>query len=225
MNDPNITMEEYIRLEEEKSSKSCYYGMLLFLIINLYVSYGIPFDPKRYYKDGSLTNVAEAKASPATTTTTTSVTNAQLKALIDKGVADALAARDADRSMNGDDSHNSGMGVRRNKPVVRECTYQDFMKCQPLNFKGHDVMYAMTWADLKKMMTDKYSPRGEIKKLEVELWNLKVKDKIERYVSGLPAIIHESVVASNLRECKRQLKWSYTFALPLLKHIIHHEGL
>ncbi|GJT53764.1 reverse transcriptase domain-containing protein [Tanacetum coccineum] len=28
---------------------------------------------------------------------------------------------------------------------------------------------------LKKMMTDKYCPRGEIKKLEIELWNLKVK--------------------------------------------------
>ncbi|GJU74167.1 hypothetical protein Tco_1265572 [Tanacetum coccineum] len=27
----------------------------------------------------------------------------------------------------------------------------------------------------KKMMTDKYCPRGEIKKLEIELWNLKVK--------------------------------------------------
>ncbi|GJX75112.1 putative ribonuclease H-like domain-containing protein, partial [Tanacetum coccineum] len=55
------------------------------------------------------------KASPATTTTTTTtpVTNSQLKALIDQGVADALAARDADRSMNGDDSHNSGTSVRR----------------------------------------------------------------------------------------------------------------
>ncbi|GJS15399.1 hypothetical protein Tco_0409871 [Tanacetum coccineum] len=36
-------------------------GMLFFLIINLYVPYGIPFDPKRYYKDGSHTSVAEAK--------------------------------------------------------------------------------------------------------------------------------------------------------------------
>ncbi|GJR10996.1 reverse transcriptase domain-containing protein, partial [Tanacetum coccineum] len=63
---------------------------------------------------------------------------------------------------------------------------------------GHDVAYAMTWAELKKKMTDKYCPRGEIKKLEVELWNLKVKesDKIERYVGGLPDIIHGSVVAS-----------------------------
>ncbi|GJY73278.1 hypothetical protein Tco_0477709, partial [Tanacetum coccineum] len=44
------------------------------------------------------------RSTPATTTTTTSVTNAQLKVLIDQGVADALAARDAHRSMNGDDS-------------------------------------------------------------------------------------------------------------------------
>ncbi|GKB31426.1 hypothetical protein Tco_0870827, partial [Tanacetum coccineum] len=59
------------------------------------------------------------RSTPATTTTTPSVTNAQLKALIDQGVADALAARDADRSMNGDDSHNSGTCVRRNERVVR----------------------------------------------------------------------------------------------------------
>ncbi|GKB76217.1 reverse transcriptase domain-containing protein, partial [Tanacetum coccineum] len=35
--------------------------------------------------------------------------------------------------------------------------------------------YAMTWDVLKKKMTDKYCPQGEIKKLEIELWNLKVK--------------------------------------------------
>ncbi|GJQ90411.1 reverse transcriptase domain-containing protein [Tanacetum coccineum] len=35
--------------------------------------------------------------------------------------------------------------------------------------------YAMTWEVLKKKMTDKYCPQGEIKKLEIELWNLKVK--------------------------------------------------
>ncbi|GKD44063.1 hypothetical protein Tco_1268708, partial [Tanacetum coccineum] len=48
------------------------------------------------------------RASPTTTTTTTTpVTNVQLKASIDQGIADALAARDADRSMNVDDSHDS----------------------------------------------------------------------------------------------------------------------
>ncbi|GKC49251.1 hypothetical protein Tco_1071996 [Tanacetum coccineum] len=155
--------------------------------------------------------------------------------MIDQGVATALATRDANRSTNGEDSHNSGTGVRRTERVARECTYQDFMKCQPLFFKGtkgvvkltqwtvgHDVAYAMTWTDLKKKMTDKYCPRSEIKKLEVELWNLKVKgtdvlgynqrfqelallcvrmfseesDKIEKYVGGLPDMIHGSVMAS-----------------------------
>nr|GEX57190.1 putative reverse transcriptase domain-containing protein [Tanacetum cinerariifolium] len=77
-------------------------------------------------------------------------------------------------------------------------------------------------AEMKKKMTDKYCPRGEIKKLESELWNLRVKsndvgsynqhfqelallcvqmfpaeaDKIKRYVGGLPDVKHESVVAS-----------------------------
>ncbi|GJV07490.1 reverse transcriptase domain-containing protein [Tanacetum coccineum] len=220
-------------------------------------------------------NKRTTRASPTTTTTTTTpVTNAQFKALIDQGVADALAARDADRSMNGDDNHNSGTGVKRQAHLARECTYPDFMKCKPLYFKGtegvveltrwfermetvfrisnctvenqikfttcnllgstltwwnayvrtvgNDVAYAMTWTNLKKMMTDKYCPRGKIKKLEVEMWNLKVKgtdvvsynqrfqelalmcarmfpeesDKIERYVGGLPDMIHRSVMAS-----------------------------
>nr|GFB35862.1 putative reverse transcriptase domain-containing protein [Tanacetum cinerariifolium] len=33
----------------------------------------------------------------------------------------------------------------------------------------------MPWKTLRQMMTTKYYPRGEVKKLEVELWNLKVK--------------------------------------------------
>ncbi|GKB09680.1 putative reverse transcriptase domain-containing protein [Tanacetum coccineum] len=35
--------------------------------------------------------------------------------------------------------------------------------------------YSKTWEVLKKKMTDKYCPQGKIKKLEIELWNLKVK--------------------------------------------------
>nr|GEX94309.1 hypothetical protein [Tanacetum cinerariifolium] len=42
-------------------------------------------------------------------------------------------------------------------------------------------------------MTDKYCPRGEIKKLEVEIWNLK------KYVSGLPDMIYGSVMTSKPR--------------------------
>ncbi|GKF63789.1 hypothetical protein Tco_0187237 [Tanacetum coccineum] len=42
------------------------------------------------------------------TTTSSPMPDAQLKALIARGVVDALAERDADRSRNGDDSHDSG---------------------------------------------------------------------------------------------------------------------
>nr|GEU73204.1 putative reverse transcriptase domain-containing protein [Tanacetum cinerariifolium] len=135
-----------------------------------------------------------ANPTTTTTTTTTSVTDAQLEALIKQGVAKALAARDADRNTNGNDSHVSGTYARRMERVTH----------------------------MKKKMTEKYCPRGEMKKLESELWNLRVKsndvvsysqcfqelgllcvrmfpdeaDKIERYVGGLPDVIHGSVVAS-----------------------------
>ncbi|GKD61847.1 hypothetical protein Tco_1299356 [Tanacetum coccineum] len=75
-------------------------------------------------------------------TTTTLVTSAQLQAMIDEGVTAVLAARATIR--NGDDSHTSGTGVRRNKRTVRECTYQDFMKCQPLFFRGTEGVVDLT---------------------------------------------------------------------------------
>ncbi|GKF78962.1 reverse transcriptase domain-containing protein, partial [Tanacetum coccineum] len=71
----------------------------------------------------------------------------------------------------------------------------------------------------KKKMTDKYCPQGEIMKLEIELWNLKVKgndvptynehfqeltltctkfvanetEKVDKYISGLPDNIYGNV--------------------------------
>ncbi|GJX99960.1 hypothetical protein Tco_0356979 [Tanacetum coccineum] len=124
-----------------------------------------------------------------TTTTTNPMTDAQLKAPIAEGVADVLVEIKANRtSRNGDDSHDFRTGSKRTERAARKCNYSDFLDCQPLNFKGtegvgnalmwwnshvktigHDVAYAMTWKALKKMMTDKYCPRGEIKKLEIEL--------------------------------------------------------
>nr|GEV80456.1 hypothetical protein [Tanacetum cinerariifolium] len=179
------------------------------------------------------------------TTTTTFVIDAQLKALTDQGVANALAARDTDRSRNGEDSHDLGMGVRRQAPPAREMetlfrisnrTVENqikFSTCTLLGSAltwwnshvmtvGPDVAYAMTSTNLRKKITDKYCLGGEIKKLEGELWNLRVKsndvvgytqrfqelallyvrmfpeesDKVERYVGGLPDVIHGIVVAS-----------------------------
>ncbi|GJX17375.1 putative reverse transcriptase domain-containing protein [Tanacetum coccineum] len=176
-------------------------------------------------------------------------------------------------STNGDGSHSSHGDNRRNVQTARPCFYADFMKCQPLNFKGAEGVvgltrwiekmesvfnisgcavenqvkfatctllgaaltwwngqirtlgpeaYAMTWEVLKRKMTDKYCPQGEIKKLEIELWNLKVKgndipayterfqeltlictkfvanetEKVDKYLSGLPDNIYGNVKAA-----------------------------
>nr|GEV11197.1 hypothetical protein [Tanacetum cinerariifolium] len=130
-------------------------------------------------------------------------------------VVAALAERDADMSRNVNDSNDSGTGKRRQVSTVCKCTYIEFLKCQPMNFKGteavvrnsltwwnshvssigHDVAYAMPWKTLNKMMTDKYCPMSEIKKLETKMWNLKESDMVEKYVRGLPDMIHGSVKA------------------------------
>nr|GEV49076.1 putative reverse transcriptase domain-containing protein [Tanacetum cinerariifolium] len=86
-------------------------------------------------------------------------------------------------STNGDGSQSSHEDNPRHVQTTRPCFYVDFMKCHPLNFKGNKGVirtlgqeaYAMTWEVLKKKMTEKYCPQGELKKLEIELWNLKVK--------------------------------------------------
>nr|GEU85330.1 putative reverse transcriptase domain-containing protein [Tanacetum cinerariifolium] len=109
-------------------------------------------------------------------------------------------------STNGDGSHSLHEDNRRNVQIARPCFYADFMKCEPLNFKGTEGL-------------------GKIKKLEIKLWNLKVKEnnvpaytehfqeltlictkfvadeteKIDKYVSGLPDNIYGSVKSSNPR--------------------------
>nr|GEU72116.1 putative reverse transcriptase domain-containing protein [Tanacetum cinerariifolium] len=83
-------------------------------------------------------------------------------------------------STNVDGSQSSHEDNPRHVQTTRPCFYADFMKCHPLNFKGNEGVvgpeaYAMTWEMLKKKITDKYCLQGELKKLEIKLWNLKVK--------------------------------------------------
>ncbi|GJV21020.1 hypothetical protein Tco_1370040 [Tanacetum coccineum] len=136
-----------------------------------------------------------------------------IRAMINEGVTTALAARDATR--NGDDSHTSGMGARRPVQVARECTYPDFLKCQPLNFKGmrgvvgslsgkcslhggtpmlSPLLLSCPCNDMEvteKDNEDKYCQGAKLR-TRVRNGNLKV----EKYVSGLPDMIHGSVMAT-----------------------------
>ncbi|GJZ19857.1 reverse transcriptase domain-containing protein [Tanacetum coccineum] len=212
----------------------------------------------------------------ATATATTPMTDADIRALISRGMADALAEHEIQRknNLNGDGSQGSESGITIPVRPTRECTYIDFLKCQPMNFKGtegvigltqwfermeivfnisncvvenqvkfatctlhgvaltwwksyvktvgQDAAHGVPWNTLMKIMTAKYCPRNEIKKLEMEIWEFKVKgtdlasytqrfqeldllcgrmfpkesNKIEKYVGGLPDMIHGSVMAS-----------------------------
>ena len=106
------------------------------------------------------------------------------------------------------------------------CTFSD----RALTWwKGHvealslPVANAMSWEDLKILMLEEYCPRGEIQKLEHELWNLRMtgsdaiaytarfsdlsalcpsmvnpeSKKVERYIWGLSPQIQGHVLASN----------------------------
>ncbi|GJT63723.1 putative reverse transcriptase domain-containing protein [Tanacetum coccineum] len=107
---------------------------------------------------------------------------------------------------NNDGNENRNVNGRGDKLVARECTYQDFMKCQPLSFNGTegviglirwsekietvaltrwnshkrtirtDAAYTLSLRELLKLMTGVYYLRNEIQKMETELCNLSVKN-------------------------------------------------
>ncbi|GKC26335.1 putative reverse transcriptase domain-containing protein [Tanacetum coccineum] len=156
--------------------------------------------------------------------------------------SDALAEHEANKnSRNGDDCQDSRSGGRRHMTTTHECTYSDILKCHPLisrlatctllgsaltwwnshvKIVGHDAAYVITWKTLRKMMTDKYCPRSELKKLEIEIWNLKVKEesnKVEKYVSGLPNMIQGSLMASKPKIMQDAIE----FATELMDQKIH----
>ncbi|GKB21508.1 putative reverse transcriptase domain-containing protein [Tanacetum coccineum] len=186
---------------------------------------------------------------PTSNTNPNNMTPESVQAMIDQALQR--------NSTNGDASHSSHGDDRRNVQTARPCFYADFMKCQPLNFKGTEGVvgltrwiektesvfnisgcaienqirtlgpeaYSMTWEVLKKKMTDKYYPQGEIKKLEIELWNLKVKGndvpayterfqeltlictkfvanetkKVDKYISGLLDNIYGNVKSARFK--------------------------
>ncbi|GJX34091.1 hypothetical protein Tco_0245648 [Tanacetum coccineum] len=124
---------------------------------------------------------------------------------------------------NGNGNGNGNLNVN-NKGVVlvtRECTYQDFVKCQPLNFKGTegvigltcwfekmetmfhisncpprtvgvDAAYAMMWKALMKLMTKRFQ------KLTLLCTKMvpKEEDQVEKYIGGLPDNIQENIIAA-----------------------------
>ncbi|GJS22574.1 putative reverse transcriptase domain-containing protein [Tanacetum coccineum] len=108
------------------------------------------------------------------TNTRSGMTHAAIEEMINQRVDAALEARRVNRDLelgngndngggdgngngtrngnnggdNGDGNENHNVNGRGDRPVARECTYQDFMKCQPLGFKGTEgVVGLIRWSE------------------------------------------------------------------------------
>ncbi|KAI3725067.1 hypothetical protein L1987_64841 [Smallanthus sonchifolius] len=127
---------------------------------------------------------------------------AELAALINDSVAEALAAENA-------------VGQQNQQNQQPACTFKAFMDCKPHAFSGAEgavgllrwfekvesviamcncpvanqvqmlglaMANGLPWEEFKSMMKEKYCPRDEIQKLEGEFWNLKMDgSEIELY--------------------------------------------
>ncbi|GJT76042.1 putative reverse transcriptase domain-containing protein [Tanacetum coccineum] len=158
------------------------------------------------------------------------MTAAAVEQLIEARVSTALANHETlQNSTNGhgDRSHNSNTRIR--DLVVLS---QWFEKME-LVFHISNCAVENQKA-LKKMMTVKYYPRGEIKKLEIELWNLKVKgtdvasytlrfqelalmcgrmfheesEEVEKYFGGFPNMIQGNVMSYQPKMMEKEIKFS-----------------
>nr|GEW38082.1 putative reverse transcriptase domain-containing protein [Tanacetum cinerariifolium]GEX55271.1 putative reverse transcriptase domain-containing protein [Tanacetum cinerariifolium] len=122
---------------------------------------------RQYFCSMPLSNEREKMAPKKTTKP---MSDAAIKALVAQSVTDALAEHEANRNSRNDDE--LGSSRRRTVPTTRECTYSDFFKCQPLNFKGTEGV-----VDLALMCGRMFSEES---------------DEVEKYVGELPDMIQGS---------------------------------
>ncbi|GKB55340.1 hypothetical protein Tco_0906093 [Tanacetum coccineum] len=122
-----------------------------------------------------------------------------------RGVDAALAECDADRSKNGDDNHDSGIGGRRQVSTVCECTYTNFLKCQPMNFKGTEGIVGLNqWLEKMEYV---FHISNCIVACQVKIFP-KESDEIEKYVGGLSDMIHGSVMASKPKTMQEAIEFA-----------------
>ncbi|GJR49132.1 putative reverse transcriptase domain-containing protein [Tanacetum coccineum] len=235
--DREDTYEIYVKLDDAQSDRSLMTNQLNVLRMD-----------RRYHANTTLLVERQDRVAPEAFAGSRLQTTDTASRGTNSGVADALAEHEIqiNNNLNSDGSQGSGSGIARLVRPTREmetifnisnCAVKNQVKFATCTLHGvaltwwkshvktvgHDAAYGVPWNTLMKMMIAKYCPRNEIKKLEMEIWELKVKgidlasytqrfqelallcgrmfleesDKIEKYVSGLPDMIHGSVMASN----------------------------
>ncbi|GKD28839.1 reverse transcriptase domain-containing protein, partial [Tanacetum coccineum] len=98
---------------------------------------------------------------------------------------------------NGNGGNGNPNEINRDaRPVARECTYQDFMKCQPLNFKGTEgVMESELWnLTVKNNDLAAYTQRFQELTMMCTKMVPEEEDRVEKFIGGLPDNIQGNVI-------------------------------
>ncbi|KAI3826071.1 hypothetical protein L1987_00113 [Smallanthus sonchifolius] len=163
-------------------------------------------------------------------------TNTDIAAILAQLVTQLTQANSATNGNNGGNGSNSGNGGNGgnggNNPS--QCTFKHFNSCNPLKF--YDVAMALPWDEVKRLMTEEFCPRNEVKKLEAEFWDL-AQDSgenlayttrfhelsllvphmvtplsrcIEKYIGGLPRQIQDTVLGRNPATLENAIRLSST---------------
>ncbi|GJT87368.1 putative reverse transcriptase domain-containing protein [Tanacetum coccineum] len=198
--------------------------------------------------------VARMPPKRASTTEAPAMTQDAIRKLVADSVTSALEAQAATMASASNPNRNTGP---TGTPAVKTGNYKEFISCQPFYFNENKVTFAtgtltddalswwnayaqpmgieqanqITWTELKRLLTNKYCPRTEIRKMEEELYNLIVKgndlkpyvrrfqeltvlcpnmvpnnDKLlEAFIGGLPRSIEGNVTASKPQTLKEAI--------------------
>nr|GEV35999.1 hypothetical protein [Tanacetum cinerariifolium] len=120
----------------------------------------------------------------------------QTQLTITLGRIEILEARDLEPQEGPTEAGSNLIGGRRQVTTQRECTYTDFLKCQPMSFQGTEGVVGLTrW--LEKMESVFQISNCTVICQELALicdrMFFEESAKVERYIGGLSAMIHGSV--------------------------------
>nr|GEV73106.1 hypothetical protein [Tanacetum cinerariifolium] len=131
------------------------------------------------------------KRAPSASATPT-MTQAAIRQLVVDSVTVPLETQAA--TMANTENTNRNIEQRENH-VARKGNYKEFISCQPFYFNGTEGANAyaqptgieqankITWIELKRILTNMYCPRTDVKKMEDEFYNLIVKgNDLKTYV-------------------------------------------
>ncbi|GKE48389.1 reverse transcriptase domain-containing protein, partial [Tanacetum coccineum] len=180
--------------------------------------------------------------------------------MITDGISSALEAQAATIASASNPNRNTGP---TGTPVANTGNYKEFVNCQPFYFNGTEgAVGLIRWfertesvfsqskcakenkTELKRLLTNKYCPRTEVRKMEDELYNLTVKGNdlkpyfrrfqelavlcpnmvpnteklLEAFIGGLPRSIEGNVTASKPQTLEEAINIAQRLMDQVTKH-------